>query len=249
MERLSSGFRINRAADDVAGYAVSEEMTKVITGLGQAERNAQDAINFIHTAEGNAGTGGGMTSIDENLQRIRVLSVQASTETYISSDREKIQEEIDQLVAEIDRIASATQFNTIRMLKGGIYDIHIGSGEDETIRITVTSVDVNALGIRNLSVTGTTNTNAENAIGSLDVALSIKIRERTELGAYEVRLENIVDSLRSMQENQSAARSRIRDVDFAYEAMDMTKNQILLQSGLAMLAQSNVIPQNVLGLL
>jgi flagellin len=135
------------------------------------------------------------------------------------------------------------------MLKGGVYDIHIGAGVDETIRITVTSVDVDALGIRNLAVTGTSNTNAENAIGSLDVAISIKIRERTELGAYEVRLNNIIESLQSMQENQKAARSRIRDVDFAREAIEMTRNQILLQSGLAMLAQANVIPQNALTLI
>jgi flagellin len=157
--------------------------------------------------------------------------------------------EVDQLVAEIDRIASATQFNEIRMLKGGQYDIHVGQGEDETIRITVTSVDVTALGIRNLAVTGVTNTNAEDAVTSLDAAISIKIRERTELGAYEVRLQNIIASLQSMQENQAAARSRIRDLDFAKEAMAFTRNQILEQSGLAMLAQANAQAQNVLGLI
>jgi flagellin len=243
LERLSSGLRINRAADDAAGYALSEQMTKYITGMEQAERNAQDAISFIHVAEG------GMELIDEKLQRLRQLAIQASTETYSSADREKIQMEVDQLVAEIDRLASATQFNEIRMLKGGQYDIHVGQGEDETIRITVTSVDVTALGIRNLAVTGATNTNAEDAVTSLDAAISIKIRERTELGAYEVRLQNIIASLQVMQENQSAARSRIRDLDFAKEAMAFTRNQILEQSGLAMLAQANAQAQNVLGLI
>lgn len=243
MERLSSGYRINRAADDVAGLAITEQMTVQIQGMRQAEQNAQDAISFLRVMES------GMEVIDEKLQRLRQLGVQASTETYTSADRIKIQLEIDQIIAEIDRIASAVAFNNIRALKGGEYDIHIGHGEDETIRITVTSVDVNALGIRNLSVTGRTNTNAENAVTSLDRAISIKIRERTELGAYEVRLQNIVASLQSMQENQSAARSRIRDLDFAKESIAFTRNQILEQSGLAMLAQANAQPRNVLGLI
>lgn len=243
LERLSTGFRINRAADDPAGYAVTEHMTKMIMGLSQAERNTQDAISFIHVAES------GMEIIGEKIQRMRQLGIQCATETYTSADRSKVQYEIDQLVAEIDRIASATQFNELRMLKGMKADIHIGFGEDETIRVTVTSVDVNALGIRNLSLTGTTNTNAENTITSLDAALSIKIRERTELGAYEVRLENISSLLRVMVENQEAARSRIKDVDFAAESMEFTKNQILEQSGLAMLAQANMMPQTVLQLL
>jgi flagellin len=243
LERLSTGFRINRAKDDIAGYSITENMERMILGLTQAEQNAQDAISFLHVAES------GMEAIDEKLQRIRQLAVQCSTETYTSADREKVQYEIDQIIAEIDRIASATQFNEIRMLKGGEYDIHIGHGEDETIRITVTSVDVTALGIRNLAVTGATNTNAEDAVTSLDAAISIKIRERTELGAYEVRLHNIVNLLRVMIENQEAARSRIRDVDYAKEATDFVKNQILAQSGLAMLAQANMLPQNVLQLL
>ncbi len=243
LERLSTGLRINKASDDPAGYAVSEYMTKMIKGFEQAERNAQDAISFLHVAEG------AMEIIDEKLQRMRQLAVQCATETYTNIDRTKVQYEIDQLIAEIDRIASATQFNNIRMLKGGDYDIHIGWGEDETIRIRVTSVDVNALGIRNLALTGATNTNAEDAITSLDAAISIKIRERTEVGAYEARLENVISLLRVMIENQEASRSRIRDLDYAKEATDFTKNQILTQSGLAMLAQANMASQAVLQLL
>jgi flagellin len=157
--------------------------------------------------------------------------------------------EVDQLVAEIDRLASAVQFNQIRMLKGGEYDIHVGSGANETIRISISSVDVDALGIRNLSVTGATNTNAENAVTSLDAAISLKIMARSRLGSYEVRLGGIVESLRVMQENQAAARSRIMDLDFAKEVMNLTRNQILVQVGLAMLAQANLHSQAVLNLL
>jgi len=243
LEKLSSGLRINRAADDMAGYAVSEYMTQLIRGMEQAEANAQDAISFLHTAEG------GIEVIAEKLQRLRQLGVQAAAETYTGQDRAKIQMEVDQLVAEIDRIASATQFNTITMLKGGNYDIHVGHGVDETIRVTVTAVDVNALGIRRLAVTGNSNTNAERAISSLDAAISIKIRSRSDVGANEVRLESVIDSLRIMQENQSASRSRIRDLDFAKEAIQFTKAQILEQSGMAMLAQANAASQNVLGLI
>jgi flagellin len=243
MERLASGYRINRAADDVAGLAITEQMTVQIQGMRQAERNAQDAISFLHVMEG------GMEVIDEKLQRLRQLAVQCSTETYTSADRAKVQLEVDQLIAEIDRIASAVAFNNIHALKGGEYDIHIGHGEDETIRITVTSVDVTALGIRNLAVTGVTNTNAEDAVTSLDAALSIKMRERTELGAYESRLINIVNLLRFEIEGIEAARSRIRDVDYAKEAADFVKNQVLSQAGTAMLAQANMMPQTVLQLL
>lgn len=243
MERLASGLRINRAADDVAGMAITEQMRVQIEGMSQAERNAQDAVSFLRTMEG------GMEVIDEKLQRLRQLGIQMATETYTSADRAKVQMEVDQLVAEIDRIASSVRFNEIRGLKGQKLDIHIGHGEDETIRITITSVDVNALGIRNLSLTGTTNTNAENMVTSLDAALSIKMRGRTELGAYESRLENVIDLLRLEVESIQGARSRIIDVDYALETADFVKNQVLSQAGTAMLAQANMMPQTVLQLL
>ncbi len=243
MEKLSSGLRINRAADDVAGMAITEHMRIQIEGMKQAERNAQDAISFVQTMES------GMEVIDEKLQRLRQLAVQCATETYTSADRIKVQLEVDQLIAEIDRIASSVRFNEIRGLKGLSLDIHIGHGEDETLRITVTSVDVNALGIRNLALTGATNTNAEDAITSLDAALSIKMRERTEVGAYESRLQNILHLLRVQTENIQAARSRIIDVDYALETAEFVKNQVLAQAGTAMLAQANMMPQTVLQLL
>jgi flagellin len=190
-----------------------------------------------------------MQMIDEKLQRLRVLATQAATETYTSVDRAKIQMEVDQLVAEIDRIASATEFNNMQPLTGQTLDIHIGAGQDETISITVTSVTVTALGISGLTVTGTTNTNAEDAITSLDAAMSIKLAEESLIGALENRLENIVTTVGVMMENEAAAMSRIRDLDFAEEMMSMTRNQILQQTGLAMLAQANAMPQAVLGLI
>jgi flagellin len=187
-----------------------------------------------------------MQVIDEKLQRMRVLATQAATETYTSVDRAKIQMEIDQLIKEIDRVASATEFNRLRPLTGQILDIHVGAGENETLAITVTSVTVTALGISGLTVTGATNTNAEDAITSLDAAMSIKLGEESLLGAIENRLLNVVRSTGIMMENEAAALSRIRDLDFAEEMMSMTRNQILQQTGLAMLAQANAAPQAVL---
>jgi flagellin len=243
IERMTTGLRINRAADDAAGLAISKTMHTRAEGMAQAIRNTQDAISYLHTAEG------GMQQIDEKLQRLRTLAVQAATETYTEADRTKIQMEVDQLVDEINRIASATEFNDIQPLTGQVLDIHVGAGEDETLTITVTSVTVTALGISGLTVTGASNTNAENAITSLDAAMSIKLHEESLLGAQENRLENVVATVGIMMENESAAMSRIRDLDFAAEMMSMTRNQILQQTGMAMLTQANALPQAVLGLI
>jgi flagellin len=244
MERLSTGYRINRAADDIGGFAMTEEMTKRIKGLEQARRNAQDGVSLLQEADS------GMAAIGERLQELRTLAVEASSEVYTSAQREVIQLEIDELVREIDRLASATEFNKIQILKGiSGMDIHVGPGADETIRISISSVDVDALGIRNLAVTGTTNTNAENAISSLDAAISIKIWERSQVGAYETRLQGIVSYLEVSQENMESARSRIREVDFAKETMALTTNQILRDSALAMLAQANLDAKNILTLI
>jgi flagellin len=243
IERMTTGKRINRASDDAAGLAISSTMQARVQSLEQADRNTQDAISYLHSAEG------GMQSIDENLQRLRTLAVQAATETYTETDRAKIQMEINELIAEIDRVASATEFNERQPLKGETIDVHIGAGANETISITVTSVTVTALGISGLTVTGASNTNAENAITSLDAALSIKLREEASIGAIENRLYNAVNAIGVMKENEAAAMSRIRDLDFAEEMMSMTKNQVLQQTGLSMLAQANALPQNVLRLL
>jgi flagellin len=241
LERFSTGLRVNRAAEDLAAFAVpAGVLLPRVKGFEQARRNAQDAISYLHTAES------GMEMIDEKLQRMRVLATQAASETYTSVDRAKIQTEIDQLIKEIDRVASATEFNRLRPLTGQILDIHVGAGEDETLAITVTSVTVTALGISGLTVTGATNTNAEDAITSLDAAMSIKLGEESLLGSMENRLSGIVRSIGIMRENEAAAASRIRDLDFAEEMMSMTRNQILQQTGLAMLAQANAAPQAVL---
>jgi flagellin len=205
--------------------------------------NGQNAISYLHTAEG------GMQMIDEKLQRLRVLAVQAASETYTSVDRAKIQMEVDQLVEEIDRIASATQFNRIQPLTGQVLDIHVGGGQDETIAITVTSVTVTALGISGLTVTGATNTNAEDAITSLDAAMSIKLTGEALTGAQEQLLTRAIRTTRIQMENEAAASSRIRELDFAEEIMKFTRNQILAQIGIAMLAQANQLPQMVLALI
>jgi flagellin len=243
IERLTTGYRINRAADDPAGLAISKQMESRVESFEQASINTQKAITFLHTAED------GMQQIDEKLQRLRVLALEAASETYTSADRAKIQLEVEELVAEIDRIASSTEFNKIQPLTGQILDIHVGAGQDETISITITSVTVTALGISGLTVTGSTNTNAEDAITSLDAAMSIKLFEEAKVGAYESRLENIATTLSLMEENELEALSRIRDVDFAEEMMELTKNQILQQTAIAMLSQANTLPQAVLRLI
>jgi flagellin len=244
IERMTTGKRINRAADDAAGFAVSSVMKARIDGLEQAKKNAQDAISYLQTASG------GMTKIEDLLVRMYKLADQAATETYTSDDRLKIQEEIDELVAEIDRIASATDFNTHRPLTGEILDIHVGAGADETITITVTSVTVTALGISGLTVTGSCNTNAEDAIASLDFALSTKLLEETSLvGAFENRLSGIIDLLGTMKTSEASAYARIADLDYALETMDLSTNQILRQTSLAMMTQANVLPQAVLQLI
>ncbi|HAV42795.1 TPA: flagellin [bacterium] len=242
MEKLSSGYRINRASDDVTGYALTEKMTTRIMGLKQAEKNAQHAASLLREADS------GMSSINEKLQDLRALAIRAASES--ANQRIATQKAVDQLVAEIDRLASATKFSNIQILKGiGRMDIHIGAGVDETIRISISSVDVNALGIRGLAVTGTANTNAEKAISSLDAALSIKIRARSQVGAYEARAERIISQLQISQMNMEAARSRIREVDFARETMALTRSQILQSAALAMLAQANLDARNISRLL
>jgi flagellin len=243
IERLTTGERVNRAADDAAGFAIGTMMRARVEAFKQSSANAQDAISYLHSAEG------GMIQIGEKLIRLRTLATQAATETYTSRDRLQIQEEVDNLIAEIDRIASSTDFNTHKPLTGEILDIHVGSGEDETLTITVTSVTVTALGISGLTVTGSCNTNAEDAITSLDAALSIKLGEQALLGSFENRLHGVITSIGEFMTNEASAKSRIKDLDFANQMMAYTRDQILQQTGAAMLAQSNAAPQMVLQLI
>lgn len=242
LERLSSGLRINRAADDAAGLAISEKMRGQIKGLAQAIRNAQDGISLIQTAEG------ALNETHSILQRMRQLAIEAANDTLTDTDRNQIQQEINQLIEEVDRIANTTQFNTQTLLDGNFSGtFHIGANQNQIIALSISGMDSTSLTIDAISVT--TQTGAEAAIASLDTAINAVSTERSKLGAYQNRLEHTIANLGVAQENLAAAESRIRDVDMAAEMMEFTRAQILLQAGTAMLAQANTLPQAVLQLL
>jgi flagellin len=243
MEKLSSGLRINRAGDDAAGLAISEKMRGQIRGLEMAAKNAQDGISMIQTAEG------ALNETHAILQRMRELAVQAANDTNTTADRDEIQKEIDQLVNEIDRIGNTTEFNTQKLLSGGINGTYfqIGANNGQTITLSINDMRAAALGVDTLMVD--TNANANSAITKIDAAISRVSSERSKLGAIQNRLEHTINNLGTAAENLTAAESRIRDVDMAREMMEFTKNNILTQAAQAMLAQANQLPQGVLQLL
>jgi len=246
LEKLSSGMRINRAGDDAAGLAISEKMRGQIRGLNQAVRNAQDAISLIQTAEG------ALNETHSILQRMRELAVQAANDTNTDDDRNALQAEVEQLKAEIDRIASTTQFNTKTLLNGGLVAntglvFHIGANIGQNITLTIRAVNTSALQITSLSVAA--QTVANQAISTIDQAIKYVSEVRAKFGAYQNRLEHTINNLGVASENLTAAESRIRDVDMAKEMMAFTKNNILMQAATAMLAQANQLPQAVLQLL
>jgi flagellin len=251
MERLSSGLRINRASDDAAGLAISEKMLAQVKGLDQAVRNAQDAISLVQTAEG------ALQETHSILQRMRELAVQASNGTLADSDRTAIQQEVKNLLAEIDRIANTTQFNTITLLNGtsgaSYLDLPVtfyvgpGPGTVHVISLAIAAANTHTLGISLVNMQ--TAASAQEAISALDVAISEVSKIRSNLGAMQNRLEHTIANLGVASENLQAANSRIRDVDMAAEMMTYTKLQILQQAGTAMLAQANLAPQAVLKLL
>lgn len=259
MEKLSSGFRINRAGDDASGLAVSEKMRSQIRGLNQASRNASDGISFIQTSEGY------LQSTQDILQRIRELAVQASNGIYTAEDRMQIQVEVSQLVDEIDRIANHAQFNGLNMLTGAFAReegtnvvtasmwFHIGANVDQRIRVYIGTMTAAALNLKGLTdgkiITLETPDEANRNIMILDAALQKVSKQRADLGAYQNRLEYAVKGLDVGAENLQAAESRIRDADMARQMVEYTKNQILVQSGTAMLAQANTRSQSVLQLL
>ncbi len=244
MEKLSSGLRINRAADDAAGLAISEKLRSQVMGLNQAIRNSQDGISLIQTAEG------ALTEDNAILQRIRELAVQASNDTLTSTDRQQIQKEVDALLAEVDRIATSTQFNKRNLLNGELSTIalnfQVGANAGQTIAITVATATTAALTVSGLNVNSVTF--AQQAIVSIDDAISAVSSTRAGLGALQNRLEHTIANLGVASENLQAAESRIRDVDMAEEMVTFTRLQILQQAGTAMLAQANAAPQGVLQL-
>ncbi len=242
MEKLSSGLRINRAGDDAAGLSISEKMRGQIRGLEQASRNSQDAISLIQTAEG------ALNETHSILQRMRELAVQASNDTNVTADRTAIKDELDQLTTEITRIANETEFNTQKLIKAsGSYTFQVGANSGQTITLNINPMGATALSITTLSVTSNGAANA--AITSIEAALSSVSSERSNLGAYQNRLEHTINNLNTGAENLTAAESRIRDVDMAKEMMAYTKNNILSQAAQSMLAQANQNPQGVLQLL
>jgi flagellin len=261
-EKLSSGLKINRAGDDASGLAVSEKMRSQIRGLNQANRNIQNGISFIQTTEGY------LQETTDIVQRVRELAVQSSNGIYTDEDRMQIQVEVSQLVAEVDRIASQAQFNGMNMLTGGFaqdsqsgktLQLQVGANMDQNVQIFVGTMTATALGLKGASGSEDSNgsdglqldsvENANAAIGTLDEALKRINSQRANLGAYQNRFETASKGVAVAAENTQAAESRIRDTDMASEMVEYTKNQILTQSGTAMLAQANSQSQNVLALL
>ena len=258
MEKLSSGLRINRAGDDASGLAVSEKLRSQIRGLNQASTNAQNGISFIQTSEGY------LQETQDILQRIRELAVQAANGIYSEEDRMYIQIEVSALVDEVDRIASHAQFNGMNMLTGrfarmsgqnivtGSMWFHIGANMDQRTQVFIGTMTSKGLGIREMDDTFITLIDPENAnrtIGTIDAALKIINKQRADLGAYQNRLEHAVRGLDVGAENLQASESRIRDTNMANQMVEYVKNQILTQSGTAMLAQANQRATSILQLL
>jgi flagellin len=254
IEKLASGEAINRAGDDASGLAVSEKMRTQIEGLIQAEKNAENGLSFIQVAEGS------FQQINDIMQRIRSLAVQSANGIYSNSDRMQIQVEVSQLIDEIDRIATSAQFNRMKMLTGwyaknskvGSMFFHVGPNSNQRIRVYIATIGSQAFNLvdtnnkkRSISTVGQANA----LIGYVDLALDKLNRQRADLGAYYNRMENTVKSLTRSYENLIAADSRIRDVDMASQMVEYTKDQILIQSGVAMLAQANFKPKLILKLL
>lgn len=240
LEKLSSGLRINRAADDAAGLAISEKMRSQIRGLGMAERNALDAVSLIQTAEG------ALNETHAILQRMRELSVQAANGTLEEVDRDAIQAEIDELAEEIDRIAEKTTFNDKTLLDNDDdMTFQIGANEGDTLEISIGDMSASELSVDSLNVVD----DPDEAITTISEAIATVSETRSKLGAYQNRLEHTVTNLQTANENLTAAESRIRDLDMALEMTNFTRNNILNQAGQAMLAQANQLPQGILQLL
>lgn len=246
--KLSSGYRINSAADDAAGLAVSEKMRTQINGLNQAEDNAQNGISLVQTAEG------GLNETEAILQRMNTLAVESANGTYKDDpDRTNLQAEVDALVSEIDRIASSTNFNQINLLNGDLattaLTLQIGSDNDtaQQVSLNVSAMTASALGVTGLSIS--TQAAAITAIDTIKSAIQDVTAQRANLGALQNRLEHASNNLSTMSENLTSAESNIRDVDMSDEYVQYSKNQILSQAATAMLAQANTAPQNVLTLL
>ena len=255
IEKLSSGMRINKGGDDASGLAVSEKLRSQIRGLNQAEKNIQNGVSFIQTAEGY------LQETQDILHRLRELSVQSANGVYTAEDRMQIQVEVSQLVDEVNRIASHAQFNGMNMMTGNfsrdsetIMQFQVGANMDQSERVYIGTMTAQALGIQGAqgsseTINISTPEDSNMAIGMVDSALKVVSQQRADLGAYQNRFEMASKGVAIASENLQAAESRIRDVDMATEMVEYVKNQILVQSNTAMLAQANTNPQSVLQLL
>ena len=239
MEKLSSGYRINRASDDAAGLAISEKLRAQIGGLGQANRNAGDAISMVQTGEG------ALNEVHSMLQRVRELAVQYKNGTLSTSDRNAIQSEVNQLKSEIERVGTDTEFNGTKLLNAsGTVSFQIGAGDGQQITAATISVGAQvSSAVFALSASGSSD------IAEIDTAINNVSAARADFGAVQNRLEHTVSNLASYQENLTASESRIRDADMAQEMATFSKLQILQQAGTSMLAQANQAPQSVLSLI
>ncbi|GBF37631.1 flagellin N-terminal helical domain-containing protein [Leptospira johnsonii] len=251
-EKLSTGMRINRAGDDALGFAVSERMRTQIRGLAQAERNVMDGVSFIQVTEGN------LEQVNNILQRLRELSIQTSNGIYSDDDRKLVQLEVDQLIEEVDRLGKTAEFNKIRPLSGAYskesknpIQLHVGPNQNEKLEIFVDAMNAGALQLETNGKKQTLSTPASSnaMIGILDNAIQKVNKQRSDLGAYYNRLEITAEGLQANYINMVSAESRVRDADMAEHIVDYTKNQILTKSGVAMLAQANMRPEQVVKLL
>jgi flagellin len=244
-EKLSSGYKINRAGDNAAGLTISEKMRGQIRGLEQASTNAQDGISLIQTAEG------ALNETQSILQRMRELTVQAANDTNVSADRQAIQKELTALTDEVTRIGSQTQFNTMNLLNGNFSgkNLQVGANTDQIISFKIDDMRASALSITGVASAVLTHSGATGAISTVQAALNKVSTQRSDLGALQNRLEHTIANADNTAENLMAAESRIRDVDMAKEMVKYSKDNILQQAAQSMLAQANQSTQGVLSLL
>ncbi len=248
-EKLSSGYKINRAADDAAGLAISEKMRKQIRGLTQASANAQDGISAVQTAEG------ALNEVHDMLQRMNELAIKSANGTNQTEDQSYIQSEVDALIKEIDRVATTTTFNERNLLDGswsGGIDLQVGAegATSNAISVSIKAMSAAGISVNSLSSTGVASQSAaKSSISTIKAAMTVISKQRSDLGAIQNRLEHTINNLDNVVENTTAAESAIRDTDMATEMVKYSNNQILAQAGQAMLAQSNQSNQGVLSLL
>jgi flagellin len=246
-EKLSSGYKINRAADDAAGLAISEKMRRQIKGLTQASANAQDGISAVQTAEG------ALTEVHEMLQRMDELATKAGTDTLQEQDRAYIQQEVNALISEITRTATTTSFNDTKLLDGSFTGKEIQVGADQSandfIQVDIKNMSSTTIGVSVIDVTGTNGANGRSAIDTIKTAIKSISSQRADLGALQNRLEHTIKNLDNVNENTTAAESQIRDTDMAAEMVRYSNSNILAQAGQSMLAQANQSNQGVLSIL